>query len=419
MKVLKRTKKDENRIIVWNIFFGFFTVIVVIIFFFYVVPGVSEVSSKKQELAQLKEKYDNYKKNWVPISEIKNSLSGLDLEWVDKLKLNSIFKEITDDFYNKNLKNTKEADFRAFINKKIKTYKDDAWNDEKLKITSKVLPLYDKDFWGKERLTDFEFINYIESIISTFNLKYNNPIWIKDVVYLEDYKITNNDNSFDKWISKIPVEFDITWRKADVLNFLYFIENVWKVDVNFESGEIIINTPKENKNFDFKNMKLDSVKADENYNIFNNQIMDVEFIEMQDDIDSSDNELVITESWNEFINYIKNNQEKESFKIKLKLNFYVKWLPKYKVDEFNKKFDTKLSDLDKEVTKMLWDWTINQTDKQKLKNIKTSIDAIKNATKQSWEENENTLIQNFQNNTSYMNILESIEENIKKINNKK
>lgn len=367
----------------------------------------------------IKEKYDNYKKNWVPISEIKNSLSGLDLEWVDKSKLNSIFKEITDDFYNKNLKNTKEADFRAFINKKIKTYKDDAWNDEKLKITSKVLPLYDKDFWGKERLTDFEFINYIESIISTFNLKYNNPIWIKDVVYLEDYKITNNDNSFDKWISKIPVEFDITWRKADVLNFLYFIENVWKVDVNFESGEIIINTPKENKNFDFKNMKLDSVKADENYNIFNNQIMDVEFIEMQDDIDSSDNELVITESWNEFINYIKNNQEKESFKIKLKLNFYVKWLPKYKVDEFNKKFDTKLSDLDKEVTKMLWDWTINQTDKQKLKNIKTSIDAIKNATKQSWEENENTLIQNFQNNTSYMNILESIEENIKKINNKK
>lgn len=426
MAIKKRTKREESMIVLWNVFFWLLTIWLIVWIFTYILPNYNEINTLKTQAFEEKQKLETYKKEWIPFSKLKDYSGNTEIFWENlalKNQVSWILSEMTDELYNKTLKNTKEADYQTFIKKKLDSYKEDKNSEEILDMTSKILPLYDKSIWEKGQITEFEFINYVESIIATFNLRYKNSIWINNLSYLEEYKLTNSDNSFDKWISQIPIELDIVWNKSSILDFLYFIENVWKVELS-ESGEIIINVPENNELFNFRNKKLekDRYKQTENYNIFDNQIIDVESIEFKDSIDWKYSSPTITENGNEFLKYIKETQEKERFEVKIKINFYVKWLPKYKVDEFNVNFTKKLNSVDSSLTRLLAIPRISWNDKSKLKNIKTSVDNIKSSTQeQAWwnnNENENALIQKFQNNTLYMEILEWYEKEIKEIDNK-
>lgn len=426
MAIKKRTKREESMIVLWNVFFWLLTIWLIVWIFTYILPNYNEINTLKTQAFEEKQKLETYKKQWIPFSKLKDYSEKAEIFWENlalKNQVSWILSEMTDELYNKTLKNTKEADYQTFIKKKLDSYKEDKNSEEILDMTSKILPLYDKSIWEKGQITEFEFINYVESIIATFNLRYKNSIWINNLSYLEEYKLTNSDNSFDKWISQIPIELDIVWNKSSILDFLYFIENVWKVELS-ESGEIIINVPENNELFNFWNKKLekDRYKQTENYNIFDNQIIDVESIEFKDSIDWKYSSPTITENGNEFLKYIKETQEKERFEVKMKINFYVKWLPKYKVDEFNVNFTKKLNSVDSSLTRLLAIPRISWNDKSKLKNIKTSVDNIKSSTQeQAWwnnNENENALIQKFQNNTLYMEILEWYEKEIKEIDNK-
>lgn len=426
MAIKKRTKREESMIVLWNVFFWLLTIWLIVWIFTYILPNYNEINTIKTQAFEEKQKLETYKKEWIPFSKLKDYSEKAEIFWENlalKNQVSWILSEMTDELYNKTLKNTKEADYQTFIKKKLDSYKEDKNSEEILDMTSKILPLYDKSIWEKGQITEFEFINYVESIIATFNLRYKNSIWINNLSYLEEYKLTNSDNSFDKWISQIPIELDIVWNKSSILDFLYFIENVWKVELS-ESGEIIINVPENNELFNFRNKKLekDRYKEIENYNIFDNQIIDVESIEFKDSIDWKYSSPTITENGNEFLKYIKETQEKERFEVKMKINFYVKWLPKYKVDEFNVNFTKKLNSVDSSLTRLLAIPRISWNDKSKLKNIKTSVDNIKSSTQeQAWwnnNENENALIQKFQNNTLYMEILEWYEKEIKEIDNK-
>lgn len=426
MAIKKRTKREESMIVLWNVFFWLLTIWLIVWIFTYILPNYNEINTLKTQAFEEKQKLETYKKQWIPFSKLKDYSEKAEIFWENlalKNQVSWILSEMTDELYNKTLKNTKEADYQTFIKKKLDSYKEDKNSEEILDMTSKILPLYDKSIWEKGQITEFEFINYVESIIATFNLRYKNSIWINNLSYLEEYKLTNSDNSFDKWISQIPIELDIVWNKSSILDFLYFIENVWKVELS-ESGEIIINVPENNELFNFRNKKLekDRYKQTENYNIFDNQIIDVESIEFKDSIDWKYSSPTITENGNEFLKYIKETQEKERFEVKMKINFYVKWLPKYKVDEFNVNFTKKLNSVDSSLTRLLAIPRISWNDKSKLKNIKTSVDNIKSSTQeQAWwnnNENENALIQKFQNNTLYMEILEWYEKEIKEIDNK-
>lgn len=426
MAIKKRTKREESMIVLWNVFFWLLTIWLIVWIFTYILPNYNEINTLKIQAFEEKQKLETYKKQWIPFDKIKTYSENAEIFWENlalKNQVSWILSEMTDELYNKTLKNTKEADYQTFIKKKLDSYKEDKNSEEILDMTSKILPLYDKSIWEKGQITEFEFINYVESIIATFNLRYKNSIWINNLSYLEEYKLTNSDNSFDKWISQIPIELDIVWNKSSILDFLYFIENVWKVELS-ESGEIIINVPENNELFNFRNKKLekDRYKQTENYNIFDNQIIDVESIEFKDSIDWKYSSPTITENGNEFLKYIKETQEKERFEVKIKINFYVKWLPKYKVDEFNVNFTKKLNSVDSSLTRLLAIPRISWNDKSKLKNIKTSVDNIKSSTQeQAWwnnNENENALIQKFQNNTLYMEILEWYEKEIKEIDNK-
>jgi hypothetical protein len=98
----------------------------------------------------------------------------------DKLE---ILKNIGKDFYNSELTNkTENLNFSDFLGNKKELLNSDEnkkilnFRDKKIK---KILPSYIKNLDlknDKDLLTDFKFINYIESMVETFSLKHNDSI---------------------------------------------------------------------------------------------------------------------------------------------------------------------------------------------------------------------------------------------------
>lgn len=414
----KRTRLEENKIIIWNLFFGFCIFAILWIIFFHAYPQIEEIEKIKIDTISLNENLNKYKKEWLPLEEFKNSFSS-NLESIgkDKNYLVSFVKEVDQKFYDKNLKNTKEVSYEKFISKKEAELKNNVSNEEKLNIISRILPFYSDKIKDKNTLTDFEFINYIESIISTFQLLYENPIWIKEIKQVEDYTLNDNDFSLDKWIYQIPIELDIVWAKSSIIEFLYFIENVWKISLNEDTKEIIVNndfsSPWEIFS-DFRNKKINWAKDLKDYNIFNNQIIDIEEIFIKDYIDSSDKPINYTSPESkEFLRHLR-FQGKDRLEVKIKINFYVKWLPKYKIDDFILNFNKRISKIEKDINSLVSKVGISSSNKQKLRNIKISIDNIKSIVNQN-KSSEKNIEEKFQDLTSYNKVLDEYEEKVKQI----
>jgi hypothetical protein len=107
--------------------------------------------------------------------------------------LEALIKTISKDFYDKNILNTqKQGLFENFIKSKElylekKTKERDV--SERQKSIQTIFPEYTGNslIKNEQALTDFKFINYIESILYTFNLVSIDPIGISDVLVVDDY----------------------------------------------------------------------------------------------------------------------------------------------------------------------------------------------------------------------------------------
>lgn len=425
MAIIKRTKRDETKILFTNVVYWFLIGVELLVLFFIILPNNHEVEVIKSEAFELNSNLEKYKSKWMPLEEIKSMIRDKKVELDPKANekyILSIINEVDEGFYKNNFENSSWTLYDDFINKKVEIYKNDTspTNEEKLKITSKVLPYYSDNVLDWSNLTDFQFINYVESIISTFNLSYTNPIWIKEIKQIDNYKLLSSDNSFDKWIYEIPVDLNISWRKSSIIDFLHFIENVWKVTFDNETKNISINKEESDPGtvfFDFRNKKLDWQKSTSNwsYNIYDNQIADIELISMNKYIDSSEKNIRSNDDWKTFLKFLKFSQDKEKFDITVRINFYVKWVPKYKVDEFISSFNKRLSLIDDSVKKILWKTDLPSNQKQKFTNIKLSIENIKNSIKDN--SSANWLMDRYQNISWYLDLIEWYENEIKKINN--
>jgi len=92
-----------------------------------------------------------------------------------------LLKNIQEDFYAINLANTSNLDFFDFlekINEEVNSVENKKIMDYKEQEIRKILPSYSEttNDIAIDSLTDFKFINYIETILDTFSLKYSNPI---------------------------------------------------------------------------------------------------------------------------------------------------------------------------------------------------------------------------------------------------
>ena len=134
---------------------------------------------------------------------------------------------------------------------------------------------------------------------------------------------------------------------------------------------------------------------------------------MTDYIDSSEQNMTF-EDTKSFLKYLKSTQDKEKFEAKIKLNFYVKWLPKYKVEQLMAEFNNKINDLEKRISKAISKTTLSATQKQRLTNLQSNIKNIKNSVAQA--NNTKGIMDRYQNISLYSGLLTEYEEELKKLN---
>ncbi len=327
---MTKTKREKNSIII-NFWVSLFVVIVlVIVLIFYVIPWLREVSAIKTEAETV---YDNYKKlqkDWQSLSDFKKSVASVtdSYEWS---YMQTILEDIDKDFYNQYLQNTEYSSFKEFVDNIRDNYSDTSDYDKKIKKISKILPSYSdqiSDFW-ENFLSDFKFINYIESLANTFNINFNNSIGIENVELVDWYSTSAWDSSLETNIYYIPLSLKIDWRKESVLDFLYYMNRVGNIQKDWES-DIDFSEEVESDFSELKRKVIIWQQRDFEYNIFNNQISDIEKITFPEYIDSSYD---LNNNFPSLVSYIKNTQANESFNVSLDLRFYVKGLPLYKIEE--------------------------------------------------------------------------------------
>lgn len=423
---VKTTKREQNNLILSNIFFAIISFSLLFWWWYYLYWEISSIEEIKANTMELNTKLNSYKKEWIDFKTLEETLSEIDtssMNNTEKRILESnkiILKEIDENFYNNNFINKKENNFDSFISKKKEDYKKNSWDTEKkLEIISKILPLYSAEKIDENTLTDFQFINYIESIISTFRLSYKNYIWIKDIKQVENYVLSNTDKSLDKTIWEIPVELDISWRKSSIIDFLHFIEKVWKININDETWEITVDREVDELNnpfLEFKTKLLNWQKRTWDYNIFNNQIVDIDNIVLPEYIDSSDIQIQNSLEDNRFLKEIKNSQDREKYEIKIKLKFYTKWVPLYKINQFKTDFNNKLKKTTSDIIKILSNIKISSSEKQKLQSIKLALDNISSSVLNQNKDSQKWVMESFADTYTYSQLLDNYIIEVENIN---
>ena len=423
---VKTTKREQNNLILSNIFFAIISFSLLFWWWCYLYWEISSIEEIKANTIELNTKLNSYKKEWIDFKTLEETLSEIDtssMNNTEKRILESnkiILKEIDENFYNNNFINKKENNFDSFISKKKEDYKKNSWDTEKkLEIISKILPLYSAEKIDENTLTDFQFINYIESIISTFRLSYKNYIWIKDIKQVENYVLSNTDKSLDKTIWEIQVELDISWRKSSIIDFLHFIEKVWKININDETWEITVDREVDELNnpfLEFKTKLLNWQKRTWDYNIFNNQIVDIDNIVLPEYIDSSDIQIQNSLEDNRFLKEIKNSQDREKYEIKVKLKFYTKWVPLYKINQFKTDFNNKLKKTTSDIIKILSNIKISSSEKQKLQSIKLALDNISSSVLNQNKDSQKWVMESFADTYTYSQLLDNYIIEVENIN---
>lgn len=368
---MSKTKREQNTVIIYFWFYLLLSIVLVFTFISFIFPSIKEIETIKVSALDTYNAIQRVEKEWVSFDEFNQNISWL---WVSKdLYLSQILKNVDSTFYNDNIKNTTDKKYSQFIDELSKKYSDTSSFDAKIENISKILPVYSEGIsdLGENFLSDYKFINYIESIAETFNISFPNSIWISEVSILEDYSIWVGDTSLEKNIFYIPLSLDITWTKESIINFLYFAQNIWSIKVDGDNIEVINTLDKDFS--DFKNKVLKGQVKTPDYNIFNNQIFDIESINFADYIDSS---FDINNTTDSFINYIRNTQWNERYNAKVKLRFYVKWIPMFKIEKFIQDFVVEFNSINQEVLKSLWRQDINPAKRQKLQEIKASLDQL-------------------------------------------
>ena len=327
---MKLTKREENWIIIQTVFFAILTLIILIYIFSSLLPKIIDIQNDKKIVSDLQQNVERISTKWLNFDEFKELAV---LNTTNKV-MNEILVNMTEDFYSDNLINNTNSTYDVFLDDK-KKYLNSPENikkvEEKNNQIISVLPTYSEEWiWlWTEILTDYKFINYIESVIESFNLTTSSPIWINKLVLVEDYAISNKQWEWlDSNIYYIPLNLELRWPKSWIIDFLYFVENVWNIKLNWEDININDSYSFLSKNGIKKVLEWD--RNSSSYNIFKNQMIDIERISMLEYLDQS-----YKLRWDiNFVDFINETQWNERYEINVNLKFYIKWLPVYKVNEF-------------------------------------------------------------------------------------
>lgn len=349
--------KKPSYIITWFIFSSTILIVFLVSLAFFLYPKFNEIREQKIDTKTKIDNYENLKKKWITFAEF----NELKRSYKTNLYNTSLLKKVDDSFFTANfINNNSWEDFNTFFSKKIDEInkKENNENTKKIKESfNNILPTYVEDNYKNEAgvMTDFKFVTYIESILYTFNLDIPNKninVWNLNV--LSDYG-DGTEPPLDTTIFYIPYKFDVTWKKSDVLDFVYFLENVGSIKINSEW-----NVEVQEDNFIKK-----SLLWFDNWNIFENQIIDIEKIQITDYIDSWLEAKAQTEN---LMDFIKRTQWNEKITISIDVRFYVKGIPNYKILESIEKLNERYVALKEEYSKLKNNKNITQEEKLILNN---------------------------------------------------
>ncbi|MCP4524003.1 MAG: hypothetical protein GY828_07345 [Candidatus Gracilibacteria bacterium] len=331
---MKRTVRQEQSIIIYFGFYGILFISLLVFFFQYILPSISEVEQKKVHVQDLEKDIDKIKKEGVSYADLKASFKNSSL---DNYTKELVTKSVDKDFYNRLLVNTKEKTFEDFL----VTIENDLENPKRLQALEKqekqlfeILPTYSEhEIEGVDvSISDFEIVQYVEEVLATFNLKHKNQIGITDLVLLEGFSDPDNKSKLDTNIFYIPMSFDIEGaKKYDIINFLYFLEKLG--NIHLQGDNIIIHDQEKEEVLTRGTAKI-TLKNDviiDNYNIYENQLIDIESIQFDDFIEDWNDLGNKRESYAHLYQRVKNNQRTDKMDMTINLRFYIKGIQNIKM----------------------------------------------------------------------------------------
>lgn len=359
---VKRSKREENSIIIHFAFYFVLTAWLAIFLIINIVPKIIEIEKEKTLTKEIYNSIEIIEKKGLTFSEFKVIAEA----WNKDRVVLEILKNMTEDFYNENLVNETNKSYNYFLdakNKELNSVENKAIVDNQIKQISTILPSYSLqpiDLWW-DLLTDYKFVNYVESLIETFGLSTDSSIGIKKLELVEEYLGSNEEGgSLDSNLYYIPLNLIIKWNKSGIINFLYYVENVWNIIIDEEEIKL-------NKDYWFLSKNgikiiLEWDKNTSDYNIFSHQMIDIEKISMDEYLDSS-----YVDRWeNDFKSFIIRNQANDEFEINVNLLFYVKGQPLYKTEEFIRNILNMRKEALKIITSRLEDVKIKEIERKKL-----------------------------------------------------
>lgn len=402
-----KINKIKRRLISSLIINSIVLIIVSILIYLQIDP-INEIGAKKEETNILLNEYNKNISYWITFADFNNKKSAL--TDIDSYKKNIL--DILDIwFYNKFFINTWTDSYENFLLNLWKSINEKIWSKEfkdKQKLLSTILPIYSNSALMDWTITDSTFINNIETLIDKFNLSTSDSITVSDIIAVEDLNTKKNRKSLlDSEIYYFKLPLKLTWTKKDVIDFIHYVENVWSIQI---SGNDI-------------NLYKDS---SDNYEW---QVAEIESIKIWSYLDSDKSTI---NKWS-FTDFIKNNQWNEKLDIEIVLNFYVKWLASYKVQDYVNLLNKNYTKLSKDTTSLIS--KIDQNNPNfistfnKLNSIKIYLDNIKkeisdlNVKARKSEDIGNTYSQAYKFTNSLNNLSNTLDELKKNIdylkNNKK
>ena len=336
----------KNNIIKHAIFqsFLFNTVIVgtfITIWLYYIYPQYIVVKEKKSEFSKIYKKYKTLVEQGMTFDEF-NQFH----KWTKSKNplLDNILIDFREDDYKQHFTHTWSV-YKTFLAAKILDAKEKRKQQEVTNINFKIkeiLPEYTSNSsLSDNSLTDFKFVNHIERLLDRFELSTKDKIWIWNLSEVWGQKSKKwekqiKQNPLDGTIYEWFLQLGLIWEKKNIINFIHYIENVWKINVvdkkvsilEMDTTRILIGDNWKRKKNNFLDMNLDFKKEG---NIYDELLMEVESLEFSDYLDSSD--LPTPDNYT-LIQLIKETQGKEKFEINIKLKYYVKGLPTFKIEKF-------------------------------------------------------------------------------------
>lgn len=320
------------------------TIILFMVLWIYIYPELKSVSAIKNELVGKISEYDTYAQKWI------TDAGTFDSQVKDPALKKLLVSEEGKTFFATQFKNDTSSSYDSFLTEKQK-YIDEvkkSWVvDERNNQISKVLPSYTEWYEVEGNMTDLAFVNYVESLLRTFQLRTTSQIWIENLVPVDETQTNVSTQIF-----YIPLKLDLVGRKADIVEFLYFLQNVWLVGSIDEKNNNSLVFYKDN----LVNRTIAGQKRMLNYNIYENKLVDIESVEFNSYVDTSASprpSSQLSPEW--FLTFVKNGSEKnDEYSVIVDLKFYVKWLPTYKIEVFVENVIKKYREMAGQVETILW-----------------------------------------------------------------